>query len=119
MTKYSLLAEAIQEKLDNEELSLEDANVLNDMAYEKYADEEIDESELYDESEDVTLGDVLGYIESALDDAEKNAYSESVVTEDDVEHMIDRVQAAYEAGAISEEDALGYLELLDLDNYDM
>lgn len=119
MTKYSLLAEAIQEKLDNGELSLEDANVLNDMAYEKYADEEVSDSEVYEESEGpVTLGEVLNFVEASLDKAIYNESSEEeVITEEDVQNTIDRVHAAYESGLISEEDALAYLEMLDLDNY--
>ena len=38
MTKYDVMFESLQERVNSGELSLEDAMVLNDISYEKYAD---------------------------------------------------------------------------------
>lgn len=44
MTKYELIAEALQDKVNSGELTLEDANRLNDLAYTKYVIEAKDNS---------------------------------------------------------------------------
>ena len=52
MTKYEIIFEALQEKVNSGELTFEDASTLNDMAYEKYVVEASDNSkdlELIDE----------------------------------------------------------------------
>lgn len=36
MTKYDIIFEALQERVNSGELTLEDANIINDLAYEKY-----------------------------------------------------------------------------------
>ena len=39
MNKYELIFEAVQEALDNNEITLEEAEILNDYAYDKYVEE--------------------------------------------------------------------------------
>lgn len=46
MSKYEQIVEALQNKVDNGELTLEDANRLNDLAYDKYVLEASDEKDL-------------------------------------------------------------------------
>lgn len=57
MTKYEMIVEALQEKVNNGELTLEDANKLNDMAFEKYCGNEFTEAS--DDNKDLELIDQL------------------------------------------------------------
>lgn len=45
MTKYEIIFESLQEKVNTGELTLEDAEILNDVAYEKYAEDETEYEE--------------------------------------------------------------------------
>ena len=57
MTKYEMIAEALQEKVNNGELTLEDANKINDLAYEKYYGSVVEEAS--NENKDLELIDEL------------------------------------------------------------
>ena len=60
MTKYEKIAEVLQERVDNGELSLNDAERLNDLAYQKYVIEaEGFIEEAANESKDLELIDKL------------------------------------------------------------
>ena len=119
MTKYDLIADAIQTRVDTGELSLEDAETLNDMAYEKYADEEVEGDEVEEGAEDITLGDVVQYIESAIGlIGEDEVIEESAIDEDGIDALKLAVVQAFESGEISRNDRDSYLELLNLENYE-
>lgn len=60
MTKYEAMANEIQRQLNDNIITLEEANILNDRAYAKYSDV----SESYDDDE-VTPDEYLAAIESA------------------------------------------------------
>ncbi len=59
MTKYDVIHENLQEKINNGELTLEDAQKVDNLAYEKYSDVEFveekadDQADLVDELEDL------------------------------------------------------------------
>lgn len=53
MSKYEKIAEVLQERVNNGELTLEDANRLNDLAYSKYV------TEAENENKDVELVEEL------------------------------------------------------------
>lgn len=53
MVKYDIIFESLRMKVDSGELSLEDAQILNDVAFEKYGEDdteyiEVDESSIID-----------------------------------------------------------------------
>ena len=51
MTKYDIIFESLQEKVNSGELTVEDAEILNDVAYEKYGDDDTEyEEELISEA---------------------------------------------------------------------
>ena len=64
MTKYDVIYESLQEKLDNEEITLEEANELNNLAYEKYGETEIEEDD------SITLEEAMDVISDYLTEAE-------------------------------------------------
>lgn len=61
MTKYDAIYESLVEKVNNEELTLEEANELNELAFEKYSETEIEES--------ITLEETMGIISDYLTEA--------------------------------------------------
>ena len=64
MTKYEIMYEELQDKVNSGELTVEDAEILNDMAYERYAD---DISE-YTESgeEDEIISEAAEYVSEGI-----------------------------------------------------
>lgn len=54
MTKYDIMFESIQEKVNSGELTIEDAQVLNEIAFEKYGDDDT-EYDTVTESLDITV----------------------------------------------------------------
>ena len=118
MTKYEAIADQIQHRYDIGEITLEQANELNDMAYNKYISEMADindgeitpeeylealESVLDDENEGLTPEEYLEALESALDDENDDS---------DVTEMKLKVYEAYESGEITLEDRDDLLEYL-------
>ena len=69
MTKYDIIFEALQERINSGELTVEDAEILNDVAFEKYGDddtkyEEVTESS--DDKESITYEEYLECMEEEL-----------------------------------------------------
>ena len=94
MTKYDVIHENLQEKINNGELTLEDAQKVDNLAYEKYSDVEFveekadDQADLVDELEDlvkdgkVTLtDDDVKYIKDIIAKADTSDTKED--TDDD------------------------------------
>ena len=63
MTKYEIMYEALQEKVNSGELTVEDAEILNDIAYDRYAEDMTEYTESCDEG--MTYEE---YLESMEDD---------------------------------------------------
>lgn len=89
MSKYDVIYESIIEKVNNEELTLEEAQELNELAFEKYGDTEVEEEE------SVTLEEAMeiigGYLIEAKGDSPelkeqkktvKNLYKEKINNEE-------------------------------------
>jgi len=68
MTKYEIIFESIQDKVNSGELTMEDAKVLNDVAFEKYGDDETEYEEVTEsfEEEGVTYEEYLESMEEEL-----------------------------------------------------
>ena len=68
MTKYDIIFESLQEKVNSGELTVEDAQVLNDVAYEKYGDDDTEYEEVTESSDDegVTYDEYLESMEEEL-----------------------------------------------------
>lgn len=64
MTRYHIIFESLQDRVDIGELSVEDASILNDMAYEKYGDDDT-------EYEAVTEAYYDGHIQQAEREIER------------------------------------------------
>ena len=86
MTKYEIIYEELQNRVNEGLLTLEDAELINDMAYEKYVNESKDESkdlELIDqlrsliENGKVKLDkDIIKCIKELIEDSEENESDE-------------------------------------------
>ena len=61
MTMYDVIYEELQDRVDCGMLALEDAEIINDLAYERYVD-------AY-EDDDITLEDAMDYIDDVLTEA--------------------------------------------------
>ena len=72
MNRYNIIFEALQERVELGELTVEQAEVLNDIAYEKYV-------ESYDEDEDITYGEYLEALEYEI-------FEENDVNYDEIAH---------------------------------
>ena len=68
MTKYEIMFEALQERVNSGELTIEDAQILNDVAYEKYADDDTEYEEVTESSdnEGITYEEYLESMEEEL-----------------------------------------------------
>lgn len=111
MDKYNEIFELIQEQVDNGELTLEEAEALNDAAYSKYVEESSNEIE--------TLEDAMTAIDNLLTAVESGGEEEGAeITEASVDEMRLRVYDAFEEGVISEDDKNTMLDLLNLENYE-
>lgn len=70
MSKYDIIFEELQNKVDSGELTVEDAQVLNDVAYEKYSEDDTEYEEVTESSEDddegVTYEEYLEAMEEEL-----------------------------------------------------
>ena len=67
MTKYQIMFEALQEKVNSGELTFEDADALNKIAFEKYGDDETEYVEsCSDEEEGMTHEEYLESMETEL-----------------------------------------------------
>ena len=67
MTKYEIMFEALQERVNSGELTIEDAQILNDVAYEKYADDDTEYEEVTESSDEgVTYEEYLESMEEEL-----------------------------------------------------
>ena len=64
MTKYEIMYEALQEKVNSGELTVEDAEILNDIAYEKYGKDMTDYTESSEEG--MTYEEYLDIMEGVL-----------------------------------------------------
>ena len=64
MTKYEIMYEALQEKVNSGELTVEDAEILNDIAYERYAEDMTEYTESSDN--DMTYDEYLESMEEDL-----------------------------------------------------
>ena len=106
MTKYEKIVEVLQERVDNGELSLTDAERLNDLAYQKYVIESEDfVEESADESKDLELIDKLrGLVEAGkvklgkddikcikelIEDAEDDADDKDETPDEEAEEPVD------------------------------
>lgn len=104
MTKYDIIFEELQDKVDTGELTIEDARVLNDIAFEKYSNTEIECTEASDEMEINELSHLVceGYIdmESAceyFEITEKTGNNDKIVRaakliKDDIEKFMDAIK---------------------------
>lgn len=70
MTKYDIIFESLQMKVETGELTIEDAQILNDVAFEKYGEDETEYEEVTesydDEDEGVTYEEYLETMEEEL-----------------------------------------------------
>lgn len=68
MTKYDIIFESLQEKVNSGVLTLEDAEILNDVAYEKYSDDDTEYEEVLESVDDegVTYEQYLDAMEEEL-----------------------------------------------------
>ena len=111
MSMYEKVFSVLQEKVSNGELAMDDAEALNDLAYERYAD-----SQYQDTNETITLEDAMNYIDDALQDASDREVVARV--QESVDEMRLRVYDAYRTGLITESERDDYLEYLNLENYE-
>jgi hypothetical protein len=146
MTKYDVIYEEIQSRLEKGLITYEQADELNTLAYNKYSDIEVSEAEVADYI-DHEMGKPYvagGYNNNVgarqvgsemdpdkkwdletdyLDDEMGQSISEAaeeiqnMLDNIELENTIDRVYTAYENGVISEDEANTYLAYLDVDNY--
>jgi len=73
MTKYEIIFESLQDKINSGELTVEDAEILNKMAFEKYGEEttEYEEEEVTEGCYDANITSVKGDINLIKKAAEK------------------------------------------------
>ena len=64
MTKYEIMYEALQDKVNSGELTVEDAKILNDIAYEKFGEDMTDYTESSEEG--MTYEEYLDIMEGVL-----------------------------------------------------
>ena len=129
MTMYDVIHEELQDRVDCGMLTLEDAEILDDVAYERYVDD--------CEDDDITLEDAMDYIDDVLTEAESSIFDKHKMkkyeslkndklakinnantVKESVDEMRLRVYEAHDEGLISESDRDLYLDYLDLENYE-
>lgn len=126
MTKYDVILDKLNTMLESEIIDEDTANELNQAAFEKYADEEIDPSDVIEESdEDITLADAMDYVKETVnavlgieDDEEFSESADEETLGDAIDDLEARISVAYESGALSEDDAVVLLDLIDIENYE-
>lgn len=126
MTKYDVILDKLNTMLESDIIDEDTANELNQAAFEKYADEEIDPSDVIEESdEDITLADAMDYVKETVnavlgieDDEEFSESADEETLGDAIDDLEARISVAYESGALSEDDAVVLLDLIDIENYE-
>lgn len=126
MTKYDVILDKLNTMLESEIIDEDTANELNQAAFEKYADEEIDPNDVIEESdEDITLADAMDYVKETVnavlgieDDEEFSESADEETLGDAIDDLEARISVAYESGALSEDDAVVLLDLIDIENYE-
>ena len=63
MTKYDIIFEELQYKVNSGELAVEDAQILNDLAYEKYSEESVTYDQYLESMEEELFGEATRYKE--------------------------------------------------------
>ena len=103
MNKYEIIYESLQERVNSGELSIEDAQVLNDLAYDKFGDDDTEMEEVFDESTRLSreinarqsdLSNQIKRIESHLKQIKSAAEKETdLKKKTDLENEIDDVES--------------------------
>ena len=86
MRKYDIIFESLQEKVLSGELTMEDAEILNDVAYEKYGQDETEYEAITESQEDEGMT-----YEEYLESMEEELFGEA--SKEETEHLIRRGMA--------------------------